>query len=194
MLHDRLPTLVSAFNNSVQRSLDDRPLLATKLLELYGIGQAESSENLQKILEFAHDVGFYAAVISIAEAWPAQVYMYHLNEINPWKGRWENTSTHILDVALLFLNYRQVLPEQQQVTGDQFCEDLLKFVSGREPFPAFQSGRGGAKIYGPGPDRTRFVSGTKSEDYGRRSQIFELSSEVGLDVLSTVWDNFMAGH
>ncbi|KAI1609116.1 putative carboxylesterase [Exophiala viscosa] len=151
-------------------------------------------KNLQSILEFAHDIGFYAPAVEIAKAWPQKAYLYHFNEVNPWDGRWKGFSSHIFDVALLFQNYQDMLSKEQQEVALKFCDDVLDYVSGKEPFPSFKSGEGGARVYGPGSLGARFIPGTKSEDVGRRSVLLRLSDKVGLDTLSHVWDMFMIGQ
>ena len=193
-LHDRLPTFVSDFHESIAKTLSHHPDIKARILTEYAIGEENSRENLQHILEFAHDIGFYAPVVTIAQSWPGKAYVYHLNEVNPWEGQWKGFSTHILDVALLFRNYQHALPEQVRQIGDKFAEDILKYVWGNEPFPVWDENNKGARIYGRGTEGTRFIRSEQSEDYGRRSKIFELSKDIGLDKLSLAWETFIAGR
>jgi len=194
MLHARLPTLVSEFQKSIAKSLADHPEVRSELLKGYDIREENTPENLQSVLEFGHDICFYAPAVEIAKAWPGKAYLYHFNEVNPWAGQWKGFSTHIFDVALLFLNYQDMLSKEQQEGALKFCDDVLDYVSGNEPFPSFRAGEEGARVYGPGALGARFVPGTKSEDFGRRSLLFRLSDKVGLDTLSHGWDMFMAGQ
>lgn len=194
MLHERLPTLVSDFRQSAAKSLAGHPEIRSDLLKGYDIGEENSPKNLQSVLQFGHDICFYAPALEIAKAWPKDAYLYHFNELNPWDGQWRGFSTHILDVAFLFLNYQDKLSKEQQEVALKFCDDTLDYISGKEPFPRFRAGEEGARVYGQGVLGSRFVHGTKSEDMGRRSILLRLSERVGLDVLSHTWNSFMAGH
>jgi hypothetical protein len=194
MLHDRLSSLVPQFRQSIAKSLVDNPEIVARLLEGYGITEENSTGNLVHVLEFGHDIGFYAPVREIAKSWPQQAFVYHFNVLNPWDGQWKGYSSHILDVAILFQNYNHVLPLEHQQIGAKFCDDVLDFVSGKAPFPAFEAGKEGAQVYGPSAVGSCFVRGTTSEDYGRRSLLFELAGKVGFDNLSAAWDRFMVGQ
>ncbi|KPI39656.1 Para-nitrobenzyl esterase [Cyphellophora attinorum] len=193
MLHDRLPTLVSDFVKSTERSLAKYPDVRSALLDGYRIGNEDTPENLQRVLEFGHDICFYAPVVEIAKTWPQSAYVFHFNENNPWDGQWKGFSTHILDVAFLFLNYQDHLSKEEQETALAFCDDVLDFVSGKEAVPRFGKGMEAAKVYGPGDAGSRFVQSTKSEDFGRRPLVYEMAKKTGLDVLLQAWKTFMAG-
>ena len=194
MLSARLPTLVSDFHESLTKSLADIPHIKSQLLMSYNITTDPSPENVKHIFEFAHDIGFFAPVLEIARSWPRKCHVFHINATNPWDGPWKDTATHIFDVVLLLRNYESKLPQPHRETSDRFCEDMLKFVTGKEPFPAFEVGNEGAQVYDSGRDGCRYVTGSKSESYGRRNNILDLSAETGFDRLSTAWGTFMAGN
>jgi hypothetical protein len=196
MLHDRLVGMDKTFIASTERSLSDSTT-RRKLLEEYSIATAntESSETaVENVLHFAHDIGFYAPLVSIASGWPNKSYVLHFNEPNPWEGRFKGVAGHVLDVAFLYQNYNEFLDEAQQSSAKAFAKHFIDFVNGSEPFPAYTAGDGGAMVYGAGDERQKFVKSTRSEDYKRRSTIFKLAESSSLEELSGVWDGFMGGQ
>lgn len=199
MLHDRLEGMAGALIASTERSLSGASTTRQQLLEKYHItNQDETSANSanDNVLYFAHDIGFYAPLVSIASSWPGKSYVFHFNEPNPWNGRYHGVATHILDAAFLFQNYNEHLDEPQRVSAKIFGRHFIDFVVGSEPYPTYLAGQGGAMVYGPMPGRQRqeYVRSDRSEDYKRRGLIFQLAESSSLDKLSAVWDTFMSGQ
>lgn len=129
MLHDRLAGIDKSFITSTERSLNDS-VTRQKLLDGYGIAtpNAESSDTaVENVLHFAHDIGFYAPLISIASGWPNKSYVFHFNEPNPWEGRFKGVAGHILDVAFLYQNYNEFLEEAQQSSAKAFAKHFIDF-------------------------------------------------------------------
>jgi hypothetical protein len=188
-----------AFIASTERSLSDSAT-RQRLLNEYAIAttNAESSDvAVENVFHFAHDIGFYAPLISIASGWPRKAYVFHFNEPNPWEGRFQGVAGHILDVAFLYQNYNEFLDEAQQSSAKAFGKHFIDFVNGLEPFPTYTAGEGGAMVYDSGDgrdERQKFVKSNKSEDYKRRSTIFQLAESSSLEDLSGVWDAFMGGQ
>ena len=197
MIHDRLPGIGTALSNSLARSLQDFPQVTETLLQGYGIVPEMtdgSVDNVNNVLRFAHDIGFYAPLVTIAEGWPGKAYVFDFNEPNPWDGPFKGVASHILDIAFLFQNYNEYLDQDQRTSAETFGAHFLDFVGGKEPYSAYDPGKGGAMIYGPGgPEKHRYLRSTRSEDYGRRSNIFQIEKLSSLDALSLAWDKFMAG-
>lgn len=198
MINHHLQGIGTSLSKSLTGSFHDSPQVTETLLQSYGIVPEDTDnnvDNVNNVLHFANDIGFYAPVVAFAEGWPVgRAHMFHFNEPNPWDGQFKGVASHILDVAFLFQNYNDYLDEEQRRAAETFAAHVLDFVVGKEPYPTYTPGKGGAMVYGPGgPERQRFVQSTKSEDYGRRSTIFELEKLASLDALSLAWDKFMAG-
>jgi carboxylesterase type B len=195
MLHDRLGGIDKAFIASIERSLGASET-GQQLLEGYKLSKvhADSTDDAaDKVLHFANDIGFYAPLVSIASAWPKNAYVFHFNEPNPWPGRHQGIATHVLDAAFLFQNYNDFLDDAQRDSAKSFGEHFINFLVGKETFPPYIAGEGGAMVYGPGDQRQRFVKSKKSEDYGRRSTILKLAETSSLEQLSGAWGVFLRG-
>ncbi|KAL2828858.1 Alpha/Beta hydrolase protein [Aspergillus pseudoustus] len=188
----------------------DRRSVANHILASYQIDTAaaaatsDGDATLTKVLRFATDILFYASTLEIARAWARaqsrvrsshKAFVYHFNVPNPWDGPYRGEATHILDVALLFRNYDEHLPDGHRHAAEIFANHFIAFVSGEEPYGVFDVATGGAMVYGPGPQgrvqHAKFVTGRSSEAYGRRGTVFDLANKVGLDALSRVWDEVM---
>jgi carboxylesterase type B len=196
MLHGRLDGIDKAFNASIDCSLQDAET-RQRLLEGYKFSATHSdatNDAADKVLHFANDIGFYAPLVSIASGWPKKTYVFHFNEPNPWQGRYQGVATHILDAAFLFQNFHEFLDAAQLESARAFGEHFIDFVVGKEPFPPYISGEGGAMVYGPGEKKQKFVKSTMSEDYGRRSTIFKLAQSSSLEKLSDTWGIFLRGE
>ena len=191
----KLQNIGEEFQKSMAQSLKDHPQLQKQLNQAYDLGQKDQQEELENVLHFAHDIGFYAPALTIASSWPGETYVYHFNEGNPWEGKWKGRSTHILDIAFLLQNYNDHLSAEQRASAVKFGEHVIDFVCGKKPYPAYKENEGGAIVYGLGQaGKTEFVRSTKAEDYGRRGTIFELAKEADLDTLKSVWDGFLRGR
>ncbi|KAH6703175.1 Alpha/Beta hydrolase protein [Leptodontidium sp. MPI-SDFR-AT-0119] len=195
MLHDRQARMEESFVKSASRFLKNTTT-KERLLSEYDIGsQAPRAQDIavDNILHFAHDIGFYAPLITIASGFPGKSYVFHFNERNPWKGRYQGVATHILDAAFLFQNYNEFLDESQRESAETFGKHFIKFVAGREPFPEYSAEKGGAMVYGAEGERQKFVTSKKSEDVQRRSTIFKLAELSSLEELSALWGSFLSG-
>jgi hypothetical protein len=150
---------------------------------------------MTKILRFITDVKFYAPIITLAKSWPTSAFVSHFNEPNPWEGPAKGEASHILDVAFLFQNFNEHLNTDQVKSAQSFGNDFIAFVNGEDPYPAHNSQRGGAKVYGPPAEPGgSFIISEDAADYGRRPVAWQLSSAFGLDKLSAGLDAFIAGH
>ncbi|KAH7388968.1 Alpha/Beta hydrolase protein [Cadophora sp. MPI-SDFR-AT-0126] len=196
MLHGRQAGMENAFVATVNRHLKDEPI-KQQLLKQYNIGdQGLKDQNVavDNILHFAHDIGFYAPLVTIASGFPGKSYVFHFNEPNPWKGRYNGIATHILDAAFLYQNYNEFLDDTQRNSARVFGKHFITYVAGGEPFPQYSADNGGAMVYGTDSERQEFVKSKKSEDVKRRSAIFELAERCSLEELSALWGSFLSGH
>lgn len=194
MLHDRLDGMVKSFISTVEVSLGTSQ--SRQLLEQYGLDNHDEISPdcaLDRVLHFANDIGFYAPLVSIASGWPNKSYVFHFNEPNPWDGRFQGVASHLLDAAFLFQNYNTYLDKPQRNSAIALGKHFIEFVVGLEPYPTYVAGKAGAMVYGPGEKRQAFVKDVKSEDYQRRTAIYNLAETSSLEKLSSVWDAFMGG-
>ncbi|KAJ4256866.1 hypothetical protein NW762_008962 [Fusarium torreyae] len=109
-----------------------------------------------------------------------KTFGFHLDQLStfespPFKG----LAYHGLDIALAFLNLADDLTASQQKLGEKIAADLLDFVWGKEPWPAYGRNKEWM-IYGPNDGWT---IKTESEDelirgYERMDKILELGDEV----------------
>lgn len=158
---------------------DSPPLQA--LLEAYNITtQRSDDEALTNILQVLNDALFYTPLFTIAQAFPWRSFVYYFNEPNPWDGPSRGEAVHILDVAFLFQNFNEHLDAKQAESARAFGRDLIAFVNGQEPFPAYDAQARGVKVYGPPSNAgSGFVKNKDPADYGCRSVIWQLSQVSG---------------
>ena len=197
MLGQRKVGISRSFITSLTATLREHPAEIKAVLEAYGIlPDTTDDAGLVGILRFATDIGFYAPAIAFARGWPwsTNVYVYHFNQPNPWDGPFKGEATHILDVAFLFQNYNEYLSGDEKAVAKAFAEHLIKFVNGKEPFPVFTGGKGGAMVYGPPADGATFIEGSIPEDVGRSSALINIAERIGYDLLAKVWNNFLASR
>jgi hypothetical protein len=198
MIISRKSGIAESFSKSISASLLQFPSTAEALLVAYNItpNMADTAA-LRNILYFATDIGFMAPALTFAQGWSGRSYLYHFNEANPWEGSWKGESSHILDVAFLFQNYNEFLSPAQKAVAVKFARDVIMFVNGMPPFPAFEVGREGAQTYGPSRDNTseacEYVQGLCEGALESKSTILQLADEVGLDQLAAAWANFLTG-
>jgi len=169
-----------------------------KLLQAYGITpELDDDTGFIKVLEVANDVGFYTPTVAYAEGLAGKggvkTYMYRFNEPNPWPGAWQGQSTHILDIAFLFQNFNDYLDPAQKELAEGFAEDVFRFVHGKEPWQAWESGKRAAKVLGP-QGKTEIAEDVP-EKVGRRKVLFEIAEEVvgGMDHLAEAFNSFLRG-
>ena len=159
------------------------------VLESYHIEDDTSDDDAWlSILSFANDICFHAPARAYVTAWPSAAYQYRFREPNPWDGPWKGHSTHVLDVAYLFLNYNEFLTPPQTAFATQFATDVISFVNGVSPFPAFEQASPFVKEYISDTGEDHVKGRGKRED----SVWPELFSRVGYDTLSAVWAKFLS--
>ena len=200
MVESRRPGLAKKFSATLRKVLNENSSCATSLLASYHIDEGTTDdEALVAILEFVTDIGFLAPTVTYAKSFPGKAYVYCFNEPNTWDGPWKGHSNHILDVAYLFLNFQDYLTPAQSALGQRFAKDFIMFVNGRPPWDAFKPGNELVQVYGPSAEATPGDEAkcTKLADEAssrRRSVLFQYSENVGMDVLSNVWEAFIAGE
>ncbi|KAE8405585.1 Alpha/Beta hydrolase protein [Aspergillus pseudonomiae] len=189
--------IASRFIAHLSETLPDKRELIHDLLVAYSLDSTSSpkdQEAVEAILQFGHDIAFYAPALTIAEAWDGPSYLYHFNEPNPWPGRWQGRSSHLTDLAFLWHNYDEFLSDDQRQTSRQFSADLISFVNGRAPWPAFHPPSASlVRTYGSSSDGS--IAGLameKSSASGRRAVIFSLIEKGGADLLLEAFRSFLA--
>lgn len=140
------------------------------------------------IMNFATDINFHAPVHAYASAWPSAVYQYRFREPNSWDGPWKGFSSHVLDIAYLFLNYTEYMSALQVQLAEQFAKDIISFVNGIAPFPRSEPGSIFVKEYLSGG--AQVSSRAKDRDHQTRWQT--LFSRIGLESMFAVWAKFMS--
>jgi carboxylesterase type B len=218
-LAHRQDYLPSTLAKHLSRSLDPvDATLATKLLLAYGLNiksSANSRQTLQPILEFGNDLTFALPVTQFARAWSdidrynngsksnseeRKTFVYHFNSPNPWSGPWKELVTHGLDLVFALGNYAEYLPNAQKECGAAMAKEIISFVSGKDPWPAYEGKRGkdGAMVYSALPDDERdwsaYVPDGQSEGMGRRTVLQTLIQDsTVLDKVMDAWLLFMKG-
>lgn len=206
MLAHKKPNIRQTLSASVRNSLSSTPHVAEKLLQAYGFtgpaaaDQAEDDEvSFVNFLQFATDIGYYAATTSFARGWPEdkKIYTFCFNEPNPWPGPFQGRTSHVLDVAFLFQNFNGKLPPEQRAAAEGFALDFMKFMAGQEPWPAYHPSHRTTKVFGPSKGEsgavTKVVDDLESPETKRGLVILELGKEVGFDKLAEVFGRFQMG-
>ncbi|KIX92996.1 uncharacterized protein Z520_11269 [Fonsecaea multimorphosa CBS 102226] len=202
------------------------PSVAERLARAYHLDAStpiNTPETTQSVLEFGNDITFFLPAREFAKAWARSVpssdqisgrvsFLYHFNASNPWPGPWTGQSTHDLDLMFALQNYREHLSPGQQRCGDKVALDLIRFVHGEDPWPAFDakgSNRCQAMVYSAPTDREtdeseyvdvqneiRCRSGNVDgfdQLTGRRTLIQMTVKEQYFDRLFDAWNLFMLG-
>ena len=197
-LGQRVPNIASKFIESVNKTLEAHPNVASTLLSSYNIEPSTNDdEALMSILRFISEIGFYAPTIAFAQGWPQskdnKVFLYHFNEGIPWEGKFKGEAGHILDVAYLFQNYNEHLSEEQKKVARAYGEDFIEFVNGNDPWPPFEGDTLGARVYGPSSEgiTTKYVASGNPVDVGRDDRILKLGEQIGFDSIMEVFQNFV---
>ncbi|KAJ0350849.1 hypothetical protein COL154_007564 [Colletotrichum chrysophilum] len=186
-LIQRKPGIGASFQKSIESSFSDHPDKATRLLKAYGISEDTNDEDAFKgVIRFASDIGFQAPARSWAASFPGDSYLFELAEANPWEGPFKGYATHVLDVALLFQNYREHLDAKQQASAEAFAADIITFAHGKAPWKKYQDG-GGLGVYRNGVRTYEEGPGVISEQY---QVLMEVSQTVGLDFVLGAWTKF----
>ncbi|KAK2025124.1 carboxylesterase [Colletotrichum zoysiae] len=186
LLHKK-ERIATKFIESVSSSLSQHPGAATRILQVYEIGEATSDdEALIRILQFASDLAFRAPAELYARSFHGDSYLLEFAERNPWEGPFTGHSTHVLDVAFLFQNYNEHLGKEQRQTAEAFAADVIAFVRGEAPWRRLQE-TAGRMVYEYGM-RTYKEDGASP---GRYDSVLGLGEEVGLDSLLKAWETFL---
>lgn len=186
---------VTEFSNIFIQAVDGpRQPAARRLLGHYGL-LSEGKQGVDvaaariSILQLATDIKYFTAAKAYAESWPEDSWLYYFQEPNPWEGPNKGRSTHVQDVAYLFLNYRQFMDPEQIRVAEAFAADVITFAYGDAPWPSFQAG-GQMRIYGPSGTEEPSISTLHHHDAGPGRDIRALWDEIGLDELSKGWNAY----
>lgn len=194
MLAHKKRGATKAFCDTIRKSLSDHPAEADALLAAYNITpELPDDVGFQAITLFGTDITFHVPTIEITKGWPTETYLFHFNSPNPWEGPSKGIAGHTLDVAFLFQNYNEFLPNEQKVIAETFAKQVIDFVNGRAPFPAYKSGAGGAMVFGPPAEGAEFVQTEDPAKLGRRKSLVPIASKIGYDPLARAWVGFMIG-
>lgn len=182
------------------------PKLATTIVSAYGLdanAKSNSPEATKLCLDFAADVCFALPTRYLTLSWASSsvsdctAYLCHFNCANPWDGPWKGYATHALDIIFALQNYREHLAPGQQQCSERFARDLIAFVNGAEPWPAYKAGRKGAMVYyAPmegDRDESQFVSTGTPEKTGRTNVLVDIVGEGLLDKLVQACQMFLVG-
>ncbi|KAF9889576.1 hypothetical protein FE257_007084 [Aspergillus nanangensis] len=186
------------FITAMKSVLSSQPAIAQQILDRYGLTSEaiDDDQALTAILNYINDISFFAPVLTFAQGWKGNAYVYYFNEGNPWDGPWKDQACHILDLAYLFQNFREFLTPAQQTVGTAFAEDFFKFCHGIGPWPTVTGGRieAGfcARVYGPSSGNP--TAAEARQPYGgdtrRREILFDYRNQVSLDELARVFVAF----
>lgn len=142
-LQRRKAGIARSFISSINRTLQRHGLVAEEILESYGVGQSEWNNDdtvYSAILSFCGDVSFRASAIAFASGWDhGASYLYRFNQPNPWDGPWKGLPAHITDIAFLWQNFSEYLSLPEVEVSKDFAADIIQFVYGKPPWPAFNS-------------------------------------------------------
>lgn len=163
-----------------------------KLLGLYGISSTAAADTEQtrvKILQFGTDLKYFASSRAYAASWPAHSWLYYFRESNPWDGPHKGRSAHCLDIAYLFLNYKDVMGESQKRVALDFARDVVLFTNGEAPWSEFHSS-GKMRVFGSLGDGQVAEQSLGEVKAGPSQEVRTLWDEVGLDNLAQAWDAY----
>ncbi|KAL4749156.1 hypothetical protein BDW72DRAFT_139895 [Aspergillus terricola var. indicus] len=186
------------FTVALKTALQSQPAVVDQILKSYGITDESASDDdaYPAVLNYINDVLFFTPVLTFAQGWKGNAYVYYFNEGNPWEGQWKGRTNHILDLAYLFQNFREFLSPKQQAVGIALAEDFFRFCHGQAPWPAITRGTVTegftARRYGPSE---KFPSGTVTQAFEgegqRRRHLYDYTEKVSLDELASVFNIFM---
>ncbi|KAH7116555.1 Alpha/Beta hydrolase protein [Dactylonectria estremocensis] len=202
---DILPRTMERCMSAVFDSIS--PNIAQDLGSRYGLdifAEANTPETLEPVLRFGNDVMFSLPAREFARAWSesnvpdTEAFLCHFNAPNPWDGPWKGHATHIQDIAFVLQNYRDTLSVGQRRCGERYANDLIAFVNGAKPWPAYQSDvEPGSMVYDApsdgDEDESRFVLEEAPALTGRRDLLQKVVGEELFDKLVDVWQMFMLG-
>ena len=73
-----------------------------------------------------------------------------------------------------------------------FDNDIIDFVNGQDPWKPFTDDQPSTRVYRDG--KAVYTSDLSAEQTGRKTLIFEIAKEVGMDKSMDAWEAFMQGH
>ena len=129
----------------------------------------------------------------MAKGWPKDAYVFHFNSPNPWEGPSNGVAGHVLDLAFLLQNFNDFLSVDQKNVAETFASQVIDFISGRAPFPAYDAAKGGVMVYGPPAEGAGFMQTNDPVKLGRRNSLEPIASRVKFDRLVHAWLSFMSG-
>ncbi|KAK1454422.1 carboxylesterase [Colletotrichum cuscutae] len=179
--------IAASFTKIINTALSHHAGIAAQILQAYDINDTTNDdEAFIRVLQFASDIGFRATAESFANSFHGDSYLLEFAEPNPWEGPFRGYSTHVLDVAFLFQNYKEHLGEEQRKSAESFVTDIVDFVHGQAPWKRFQDA-GGRMVYQDGT-RAYKEAGASTARY---DLLLELGEKIGLDTLLKGWEAFL---
>ncbi|CAM1509548.1 Fc.00g032870.m01.CDS01 [Cosmosporella sp. VM-42] len=166
--------------------------------------KSNSTQTTKPCLDFAADVSFALPARYLTRSWASSfvsnsnAYLYHFNCPNPWDGPWKGHATHAIDLIFALQNYRGHLSAGQQKCSERFAKNLIAFVSGADPWPAYEPDKnpGAMVCYAPmegDKDESEFVPSSAPEKTGRSNVLVDLIGEQLLDKLIDACQLFLVG-
>lgn len=200
---DILPKTLESCLSSVFDPID--VTIAPAIVSAYGLKTSATSntpETTKAVLDFGNDVSFALPARSFTRSWSSSsvpgtaAFLYHFNCPNPWDGPWKGHAIHIQDIAFVFQNYKDHLSLGQQQSGERFARDIITFVNGDDPWPAYENGvkPGSMVYYAPtegDKDESKFIPDETSEHTGRNYILQNLLTAALFDKLADAWQLFM---
>jgi hypothetical protein len=190
------PGVAQKFPQFMRQVLADHGPAVDDLLAAYGFSdeQLDEEAGFKAFLSFINDIGYFAATYSFGKGWGPNTYTFLLNEKNPWSGMFQGQPTHVIDVTLLFQNFKNDLPPAMVEAGKQMAGDLFTFMWGSAPWPSK-----GTKVYGPSSwdakatDATsKVVNDILAAETGRRRAMIDIGESIGFDKIASAYGAFMA--
>ncbi|KAM0328715.1 hypothetical protein ACHAQA_005128 [Verticillium albo-atrum] len=179
--------LVAAFSASMLSVLQQHQAQVADILRIYNITPSLDRQTaLIRILEFASDLTFQLPARALALNFAGRSFLLQFSEPNPWPGKFQGHSTHILDAAFLFQNYNDLLSPTQQAAAQQLADDVLDFMNGQVKWPAFN--QAGVAILQGG--ERRYVEEPNDAGSARFAELRGIAQVVGQDVLLGAWTAF----
>ncbi|CAK7202829.1 hypothetical protein SEUCBS139899_005556 [Sporothrix eucalyptigena] len=191
-LFQRKQGIGAAFSSFVKSVLASHKPEAKKLLQLYGLGEGSSIDDdgaLMRVLQFASDIGYCAPAHVLAKTFPGEAFVLQFSEPNPWDGPFKGYTTHVLDIAFIFQNYREHLDAEQLATSEKFATDIIHFSNGSAPWDDYHKS-GTVAVYENGTRICKEGQAVLSKEYQGLVKIGEV---VGLDTLASLVVGFVFG-
>jgi hypothetical protein len=170
---------------------------ADAILQAYDICPTmDDDEAMKLIIHLATDIAYVAPAVAYAQNFPGKTYYYQFNEPNTWDGPFKGYSTHMLDAAFLFQNFREYMSTGPEMIAKDMAIEFVKFSNGVEPWVEYDKGKKVARVYGPSNKNRSGTTENNGWGSERRDVLWKLNKEgkIDLDGLSLAWDMFIAGR